>query len=193
MRIPLKAFVPALLAAFCAGAFLAAPAAPSPFSALTAFSAFQPAGHCLNGTVEAIISPPAEKQMTAAVSSARRTLDIMLFQFSSSAMKEAVARAIANGAKVRIILEPRVDANIETARFLSGKGAEVRWATTDFAYTHAKLAIIDGDKTLVGSINWSKNALTANREAEVLVSDAAVAKEFMAVFERDWAEATPAR
>jgi len=193
MWLPDKAVLLAVLAAFCAGAFLATATGTGP-SAATGLAIFQQPGlHCVNGSIQAIISPPAEKQMTAAVSSARQTLDVMLFQFSSSAMKEAVANALGNGARVRMILEPRVDANLETARFLKEKGAEVRWATTDFAYTHAKLAIIDGTKVLVGSINWSKNALTANREAEILVDDSALAKEFMVVFEKDWAEATPVK
>ncbi|MCX6767986.1 MAG: phospholipase D-like domain-containing protein [Candidatus Micrarchaeota archaeon] len=198
MGFQLKTLILVAVAAFAAGAFLSpllpAPASQANAGPFTALALFSPNGaHCVNGSVEAIISPPAEKEMVAAVSSARETLDILLFQFSSTAMKEAVVNALGNGARVRIILEPRVDANLETAAFLKEKGADARWATTDFAYTHAKLAIIDGRRVLVGSINWSKNALTKNREAEVLVDDAALAREFQQVFEEDWAEATPVK
>ncbi len=192
MRVSLKTVLALAFTSFFAGAFfgaLLAGAGPTPLTPLAVLQC----PRCLNGSVEAIISPPAEEEMAGVVSSAQKTLDIMLFQFSSSVMKEAVVQAIRTGARARIILEPRVDSNLETASFLKEKGAEVRWATTDFAYTHAKLAIIDGKRVLVGSINWSKNALTKNREAEVLIEDGALARDFLEVFENDWAAATPVK
>lgn len=145
------------------------------------------AQYCLNGSVQAIIAPPIGNEMVAAVDSAQSTLDVMLFQFSYSGLKDALARASARGVRVRVLLEPRVDSNYATAEFLNANGVQVRWATRKFANTHAKIAVIDGRKSLVGSINWSQHAMFQNREVGVLVDNEGLARELSAVFEADWA------
>ena len=49
--------------------------------------------------------------------------------------------------------------------------------------------IVDGKKALVGSINFSKSALTLNREAAVTVEGDKV-KEIVEVYETDWQKAS---
>lgn len=151
-----------------------------------AFLSLTPSAPICAYAVEPIISPPAEEQVLAAINSAQKTLEIELFQFSHSGLKQALADAVQKGVSVRILLEPRVDSNLETASYLKERGVQVKWASTSFAYTHAKLALIDGKKVLVGSINWSKSALTKNREAAVLIDSPALAQEFEQTFEEDW-------
>jgi len=146
---------------------------------------------CLNESVQALISPPVADEMIAAIDSARVSIDVMLYQFSYSGLKDALARAEERGVKVRIILESRVDSNYPTADFLASKGVEVRWASKKFANTHAKTAIIDGKQVIVGSINWSQHAMFENREVGVLVESSALASQLLDVFEADWAIASP--
>jgi len=145
---------------------------------------------CLNESVQALISPPVADEMIAAIDSAESTIDIMLYQFSYSGLKNALVRAVERGVKVRIILEPRVDSNFPTAEFLASKGIEVKWASKKFANTHAKAAIIDGKRVIAGSINWSNHAMFENREIGVLVESAALAGQLLDVFEGDWAAAS---
>ena len=105
-------------------------------------------------------------------------------------MKDALVRAVKRGVHVRVILEPRVDSNYPTARFLAENGVTVKWATKDYTNTHSKTAVIDSKKVLVGSTNWSRQAMASNRESTVLVESESVASEFEEVFEEDWGKAS---
>jgi len=144
-------------------------------------------------SVYAVISPPAESQVLAFIASANNSLDVMLYQFSHSPFKTALVQAVARGVRVRLILEPKVDSNLATAEFLNARGVEVRWASQEFANTHAKTAVADGFCALVGSINWSRHAALLNREIALVACNFPAVQEIQRVFEQDWGKATPAR
>ncbi|MFH0835246.1 MAG: phospholipase D-like domain-containing protein [Candidatus Micrarchaeota archaeon] len=175
----------AVAAAFLAGIILA-----SAF-----FILIPPAARafCVNSSaVTPVFSPNSDNQLLSFISSATQTLDVELYQFSYPPLKSALQDAAARGVTVRLILEPRIDANLETGAYLAAHGVSVRWATLSYANTHSKCAVADNRRVLVGSINWSRHALTLNREAAVIVDDAHVAASFESVFEEDWAAGTEA-
>lgn len=177
-----------LAAAFAAG-FLSSTIAFTSSQALLETPLFQThPGYCAY-SVEAIFSPGAQDRLLEFVSSARETLDVMLYQFSNPALKQALVEAAAGGVAVRIILEPRVSANYATAEFLASKGVQVRFASKEYTNTHAKSAVADAKLVLVGSINWSRQAMRSNRESNVIVESFEIAREFLEVFEQDWAKA----
>ncbi|MFH1257480.1 MAG: phospholipase D-like domain-containing protein [Candidatus Micrarchaeota archaeon] len=149
--------------------------------------------NCLSGSVEAVISPGADGKMIPLIESAERSIHITLFEFSYSNLKEALVKAAARGVEVKLILDPKVGQNLDTADFLSGKGIIVRWSSPKFNYTHAKTAIIDRKKVLTGSINWSRNAMQRNREIGVIVENAELAGELEKVFESDWSNGSEAK
>jgi len=169
-----------MLGVFAAGTFFGLAVAPpgTPLAAQTVSS------------VEPVFSPGSEERLIAFVDSARNTLDVELYQFSNSALKDALVHAASRGVAVRLILEPKVDANLETAQFLSGKGVAVRWASPKFANLHAKSAVVDAKCVLVGSINWSQRAVDSNREAALIACGALVASPFESVFDKDWSDAS---
>ena len=144
--------------------------------------------YCTAG-IRAIFSPGAQGEFLREISSAKQTLDVMLYQFSNPDLMQALADAAARGVQVRIILEPRVNSNYATAEFLATRGVQVRFASTEYTNTHSKTAVIDGGKVIVGSTNWSRQAMRSNRESTVVVESSALAQEFLAVFEQDWAKA----
>ncbi|MFH1056780.1 MAG: phospholipase D-like domain-containing protein [Candidatus Micrarchaeota archaeon] len=158
------------------------------FAAYPEVNAFKENGVCALG-VTTVFSPDSQEQFVSIISSAEKTLDVMLYQFSNPEMKDALAFAVRRGVAVRIILEPRVDSNYATAEFLSQNGVSVRWASKEYTNTHSKTAVIDGRKVIVGSTNWSKQAMRSNRESTVLIEGEAIAKEFSRVFEEDWIKA----
>lgn len=144
-------------------------------------------------SVSPIFSPPAEEELLKFVESAKESIEIQLFEFSNQALKEALAKAVEKGVLVRVILDPKVDLNLKTAEFLEQKGIQVRWSSPEFVYTHSKTAVVDKKKVLVGSINWSRNAVSRNRESAVIIESPETAKEFLKVFERDWQKGVDAK
>lgn len=167
------------------------------FSAFAAFalshsfsqSFFLQGNHYDAQSVTPVFSPGAEEQIVAFANSAQETLDVMLYQFSNPVLKEALAYAAGKGVVVRVILEPRVESNYATAEFLSQNGVRVKWGSKEYTNTHSKTAVADAKKVLVGSINWSRQAMRSNRESSVIVESESVAQEFQRVFEEDWAKA----
>jgi phosphatidylserine/phosphatidylglycerophosphate/cardiolipin synthase-like enzyme len=59
-----------------------------------------------------------------------------------------------------------------------------------FVHCHNKLVIVDAERVLVGSQNWSDHALTRNREASLLLDYPELALYFGRIFESDWQHAT---
>jgi phosphatidylserine/phosphatidylglycerophosphate/cardiolipin synthase-like enzyme len=93
------------------------------------------------------------------------------------------------GVKVEVILEVKegedrtTKRNRHTGRILSEGGVEVIYDSLSKT-THAKLMVVDGEFSLVGSTNWTYYALTNNNEASVLVRSKAVARALRDYFGR---------
>lgn len=51
---------------------------------------------------------------------------------------------------------------------------------------HTKGVIVDGQRVLLGSHNWTNQGALYNRDASLIVYDAEVARYFQAIFEFDW-------
>ena len=91
------------------------------------------------------------------------------------------------GVKVEVILEVRegedrvTKGNRRTGKILSEGGVEVVYDSL-LKTTHAKLMIVDEQSILLGSTNWTYNALSTNNEASVLIRSKEVARELLDYF-----------
>ncbi|MEW6329019.1 MAG: phospholipase D-like domain-containing protein [Candidatus Micrarchaeota archaeon] len=145
-----------------------------------------------SGSVEPVFSPNSEDEMIDFLRSARESIDVEVYIFTNQKLADELIAARERGVVVRVILEPRVDSpnpNLQTMQRLRDEGIDARWASLGFSLTHSKFAVVDGKKVLVGSINWSRSALSTNREAAVIIEDEEVAREFAKIFEEDWKNA----
>lgn len=138
--------------------------------------------------VHPVFSPEDGQEVLDFIDGARHSIDMEIYVLSSRDVVEALQRAKDRGVDVRIIIEEDVmgGENGEIFRELDSKGFRIRYASKAYKLTHSKFAIVDGEAVLVGSHNLSNSALFKNREASVIIRDAAVAGEFEEAFERDW-------
>lgn len=100
---------------------------------------------------------------------------------------------------VRVIVSPKylygdnkknfvaamADHNLEfddNYRYLSSK---------HFVHCHNKLIVVDEEKVLLGSQNWSTTGVLSNREASLLVEHAGIAAYFAQIFDADWSMSEP--
>lgn len=114
---------------------------------------------------------------------------------------EACIDAARRGCEVKILLgsafidysDPRN--NVETVSYVNdvaeneGLNLSARLVDaglTGFGKIHNKGVIVDGEKTLVSSINWGKNSPTNNREVGVIIENVDIAKFYTEVFLFDW-------
>ena len=65
-------------------------------------------------------------------------------------------------------------------------GFDVRFLSRKLVHCHNKLIVIDDDKVLISSQNWSNSAVAKNREAGVIVYDKEITKYFRKIFDADW-------
>jgi cardiolipin synthase len=132
-----------------------------------------------------------QRALLGSIGAARNSIAAELFCLTDHDLQTELIKAHDRGVDVRLLLEPRVirnqAINLPAADNLMDHGVQVRWrATEGEQMLHAKLGIFDGQEVIVGSANWSANALTWNHEADVDVLDQKTASAFTAMFEQDW-------
>ncbi len=133
----------------------------------------------------------AQADLVQLIGSATKTLAIENEEMSDAAIVSALEAAAKRGVAVEITMSanPAYATEFEA---LEKAGAQIRtYAQTASLYIHAKVIVADGARAFVGSINFSANSLTKNRELGLIVSDAGVVQGLQATLAKDFAGATP--
>jgi phosphatidylserine/phosphatidylglycerophosphate/cardiolipin synthase-like enzyme len=132
------------------------------------------------------------------IQEAKHSVQVMMFEMGyydkypntpSNLLIKELIDAKKRGVKVEVILEVKegedrtTKRNRHTGKILSEGGVEVIYDSLSKT-THTKLMVVDGHLTLLGSTNWTYNALTNNNEASVLIRSKEVAKELIDYFNK---------
>ena len=121
---------------------------------------------------------------------AETSIRFMAFSFTVDVIADELREKAANGVAVQGIFET-VGSETEFAELTSlfCAGLPVRQDGNPFILHH-KVFIIDDDIVLTGSFNFSDNATRSNDENMVIIQDRNLAAQYLAEFERRWAEAS---
>ena len=129
---------------------------------------------------------------------AKKSVLIMMFEMGyytdrpttpSNLLVKELIEARKREVRVEVILDVRKDEdrttkrNRHTGSILSEGGVKVIYDSLGQT-THAKLMVIDGLLTLLGSTNWTYYALSNNNEVAVLIRSKEVAQEMTDYFEK---------
>ncbi|MDI6916748.1 MAG: phospholipase D-like domain-containing protein [Thermoplasmatales archaeon] len=112
----------------------------------------------------------------------------------------AAIDAAKRGCDVKILLDARyVDSddnttdNLDTVAYINQVAEEKNLTLQaklvyikNLSKIHNKGVIVDGNKTLISSINWGRSAVIENREAGVIIKNRDVAEYFTSAFFYDW-------
>jgi phosphatidylserine/phosphatidylglycerophosphate/cardiolipin synthase-like enzyme len=130
------------------------------------------------------------------IQEAKVSIQVMMFEMGyyekysntpSNLLIKELIEAKKRGVKVEVILEVKEgkdrtsERNRQTGKILSDKGVEVIYDPL-FKTMHAKWMVVDGEKILLGSTNWTYYALTNNNEVSVLIRSKQVAKGLVDYF-----------
>jgi phosphatidylserine/phosphatidylglycerophosphate/cardiolipin synthase-like enzyme len=140
---------------------------------------------CYEGTVMPIFSPSDSEKMFDLIRNAKHEIKVEVYEFSYKYLADALVDARERDVSVKVILEPSVYINSNMFDYLLNKGIDVSWASKKFHNTHSKFMIIDDSIVLVGSMNWSENAMKNNREASVVVYSKEISNRFENIFDMD--------
>lgn len=145
------------------------------------------------------------------VANATQTLDLSLYTFEHPELAQHIADAAQRGVKVRLLLEGGPPGGITDfqrwcVRLMAQAGVDVRYLATQenaprglqprYRYTHAKYGIADGQRILIGTENFSWDAMPVpnqhapnvggRRGAYLFVESPVVAEAFAQLFATDW-------
>ncbi len=162
--------------------------------------------------VARVTSPDSSMQgLTDLLNNAKTTIDIELMTFAPGWAKEekvsplytAVLAAAKRGVQIRVLLNDDTvfgtsaakSKNLQVVNQLNDEAKsdslQVEARTADVKamgvdYIHNKGVLVDGNQTLISSINWDENSVEHNREAAVVIDCADVNQHYMALFNSDW-------
>lgn len=140
---------------------------------------------CYNGTVVPIFSPDDSQVTFDLIRNAKYEIKLEVYEFSYKPLADDLINAREHGVSVKVILESSVYQNNNMFNYLLNNGIAVNWASSKFHNTHSKFMVIDDAIVLVGSMNWSENALKKNREASVIIYSEEVSSKFERIFDMD--------
>lgn len=145
--------------------------------------------------IEVAFSPDgnAEALVLRVISSARQSLRLAGYSFTSPAVVKALIDAQRQHIDVQVILDDRGNrgkANISAMNLLVGAGVEVR-VTSKYAIHHDKFIVVDSQTVQTGSFNYTQAAARANSENVLVVwSDRALAASYLMHWESRWTQGT---
>ena len=155
--------------------------------------------------VEVVTDRQYAQVVCEAFGRARSSIRMMMFEARyyehhrnspTNALIEELIAARRRGLDVRVILERREEndrvnaGNLKTGAILSRGGVEVMYDPPTTT-THSKILIIDGETSVVGSTNWTYNALEKNHEVSVLIRSPQVARTLQDYFHDVWKSCSP--
>jgi len=148
-----------------------------------------------NGRAALVIEPDAGPDaILDLIAGARASIWIEMYLLTDARAVAALADRARAGCDVRVILEPapylNEDANQSAYAELAVAGATVRWSSPRFAYTHAKMLIVDHARLGVMTLNLTGAGLAGNREYATIDGDTADVAAAEAIFRADETGAT---
>ncbi|KAK2571618.1 Mitochondrial cardiolipin hydrolase [Acropora cervicornis] len=124
---------------------------------------------------------------------AKESLDVCVFTINCRELADAVVLLHKNGVVVRVLTDDEqmgtTGSQIEKFR---REGIQVRHDLSSF-FMHHKFAVIDRKQLLNGSFNWTRQAVTGNRENVMITSDQDIVKAFSEEFEALWEKYDPCK
>jgi phosphatidylserine/phosphatidylglycerophosphate/cardiolipin synthase-like enzyme len=135
----------------------------------------------------------AAAAIVKALDSARSSVDIQAYYFTSSTIAKAVVEAHKRGVKVRVVIDHNVldQQRYSVATYLTNSGVPV-WIDGEHAIAHSKVVLIDGGIVITGSFNFTRAADEENVENLLVIENKPkLYKAFAENFDLHWSHAKP--
>jgi phosphatidylserine/phosphatidylglycerophosphate/cardiolipin synthase-like enzyme len=125
-----------------------------------------------------------------AIDAARASVSAVVYKFDEPKLLRAVTESVSRGVRVRLLVDGE---EAGRARSLAARaraaGADVRRWPAELGKLHAKFTVVDGERVLAGSFNWTRSAARNNVEVLIEFDDPVTAQRFAELFERLWSRA----
>ncbi len=151
--------------------------------------------HSSTGLDEVIVEPSrlgsaaGMQTIYAFVLSAKRSVDMTMYELSDPTMEADLIADRRRGVEVRVILDTNRERSRNMAAFetLSSGGVKVVWADAAYEATHQKTITVDDSRSLILTGNLTAEYYTTTRDFGVVDTDRADVAAIEAVFNADFA------
>jgi phosphatidylserine/phosphatidylglycerophosphate/cardiolipin synthase-like enzyme len=141
----------------------------------------------------ALVTEPADglSPIYSLITSAKRTLEMTMYELSDATAEADLARGAERGVKVQVVLDQNLAKSLNTPAYdyLRSHGVSVHWAPRSYDVTHQKTITVDGDVSAVMTLNLTSDYYATTRDFAVIDRDAADVGAIGAVFNDDFAGA----
>jgi len=131
-------------------------------------------------------NPSNEEKVVSMLRTCKKTLDIAIFSLTLDSIAEAILEAFQRGIKVRVIADDECAKNKgSNIKLVASQGIPCK---TDNAvyHMHHKFAVIDSSVVIMGSFNWTGQAVKYNQENIFFYEDKNIAAQYAKEFEHLW-------
>ncbi|MBS2553521.1 hypothetical protein KGQ19_42375 [Catenulispora sp. NL8] len=136
----------------------------------------------------------SQSRLLSVINGATTTLDIEQEELSDAPLVNAVVAKAEAGVTVRVVVEDPSSWTSAIDKIKNAGGSVVGYSGTKGLYIHAKAVVADygqSDATVeVGSMNWTSNSLTRNRELGIILNDTGVENTIETQFGSDYSGGT---
>jgi phosphatidylserine/phosphatidylglycerophosphate/cardiolipin synthase-like enzyme len=123
-------------------------------------------------------TPSCTQDIVNAIDSARHTILVQAYSFTSAPIAKALVEAHRRSVAVKVILDKSANTHhYSAATFLEHMSVPV-WIDAQHAIAHNKVMVIDNVTVITGSFNFTKAAEEHNAENLLIIHDAALASRY---------------
>lgn len=143
--------------------------------------------------LEACFSPdePCEIKLDKFLDSAQKSIDVAIYDINlDELVHELLVKARQIPIRVVVDRKQASGKNSLVPTLIRG-GIEIRYGHQR-GIMHNKFAIVDGERLVTGSFNFTHHASRANNENQIYIFSPAVVERYRKRFEKIWSEADPA-
>ncbi len=144
-----------------------------------------------NGVRGLIVQPDDGRDpITSEIASARESIDIFIYIMTDSVIIDSLIDAERRGVEVRVIMDEHPYGGFgnpeEVVSKLESGGAETKWSSSKFTFTHAKTMLFDRRVVAILNLNLTRSGFDDNREFGVISTWPQDVQLAQAIFEADW-------
>ncbi|MCL6643041.1 MAG: FAM83 family protein [Candidatus Bipolaricaulota bacterium] len=129
-------------------------------------------------------SPEPERVILQTLQSAQQSVHIALYQLTDPEIADVLLEIARRGMELKILLDDEPSRGSKGCLLWSAGVAVKQYV--DSGIMHHKFAVVDGERVITGSYNWTTSAQTRNEENLLIIESPELAQAFESEFSKLW-------
>lgn len=145
---------------------------------------------CFAKTTLEALPHTGDHSIITAIESAKHTIQITLYGFTDKKIAAALIKKQSEGINVQLLIEDEPynasGENLSIVKQLKKAGIAIHYTASTFSFTHQKTLIIDHQRAMILTGNFTYSGVYRQRNFTVTTNDIATIENLNRLFEADW-------